>query len=100
MSTKIDEKIVREDLSDLFTSVLTDLTAMRAAIVAMSAKLDGDLVDVAAHRAAIVGITAKLDADVGVTDINYATACDPAADTTDCGLAVACDPAALDLAAT
>jgi len=57
MSTKIDEKIVREDLSDLFTSVLTDLTAMRAAIV---------------------GITAKLDADGGITDTDYAATWDPA----------------------
>ncbi len=34
-----------------------------------------------AQRAAIVGITAKLDADAGVTDTNYASTLDPAANT-------------------
>lgn len=37
--------------------------------------------DVAALRAAVVGITAKLDADGGVTDTNYASLHDPAAQT-------------------
>lgn len=35
--------------------------------------------DLAALRAAIVAITAKLDADAGVTDTNYASTCNPAA---------------------
>jgi len=35
--------------------------------------------DLAALRAAIVGITAKLDADAGVTDTDYAATWDPAA---------------------
>lgn len=38
--------------------------------------------DNAAMRAAIVAITAKLDADGGVTDVNYASTCDPPALTT------------------
>lgn len=35
--------------------------------------------DLAALRAAIVAITAKLDLDAGVTDVNYASTCNPAA---------------------
>jgi hypothetical protein len=35
--------------------------------------------DVAALRASIVLITAKLDLDAGVTDVNYASTCNPAA---------------------
>jgi hypothetical protein len=37
--------------------------------------------DIAAMRAAIVAVTAKLDADTGVTDANYASTWDPAATT-------------------
>ena len=37
------------------------------------------LADSTALRAAIVGITAKLDADAGITDTNYAATWDPAA---------------------
>lgn len=37
------------------------------------------LTDLTALRAAIVAITAKLDSDGGVTDTNYASTCDPAA---------------------
>lgn len=35
--------------------------------------------DIAALRAAVVAITAKLDADGGVTDTNYAATTNPAA---------------------
>ena len=35
--------------------------------------------DLAALRAAIVAVTAKLNADGGVTDADYAATCDPAA---------------------
>jgi tRNA threonylcarbamoyladenosine modification (KEOPS) complex Pcc1 subunit len=38
--------------------------------------------DLAALRAAVVAITAKLDADAGVTDTTYASLCNPAALTT------------------
>lgn len=43
--------------------------------------LDGDrtFADLTAIRAAVVAITAKLDADGGVTDTNYAATCNPAA---------------------
>ena len=35
--------------------------------------------DIAALRAALVAITAKLDLDAGVTDTNYASLCNPPA---------------------
>ena len=38
--------------------------------------------DLAALRAAVVAMTAKLDADSGVGDTNYASTCNPAALTT------------------
>ena len=59
----IDEAKIAEhaDNSALINALLTDLTAVRAAVVA---------------------ITAKLDADAGVTDTDYASTCDPAALTT------------------
>lgn len=41
--------------------------------------LDAALADLTALRAAVVAITAKLDADAGVTDTNYAATCNPAA---------------------
>jgi hypothetical protein len=41
--------------------------------------LDDARLDLAALRAAIVAITAKLDADGGVTDTNYAATTNPAA---------------------
>lgn len=37
------------------------------------------LADLAALRAALVLVTAKLDLDVGVTDANYGSLCNPAA---------------------
>lgn len=40
------------------------------------------LADVTAIRGAVVGITAQLDADAGVTDTTYASGNDPAALTT------------------
>lgn len=44
--------------------------------------LDAILADITALRASILLITAKLDADATVTDTNYAATCDPAALTT------------------
>ena len=41
--------------------------------------LEAILADLTALRAAIVAITAKLDADGGVTDTNYAATTNPAA---------------------
>ena len=41
--------------------------------------LEATRADLAALRAAVVAITAKLDADGGVTDTNYASTCNPAA---------------------
>ena len=40
------------------------------------------LADITAIRASLVGINAKLDADAGVTDTNYAALWNPAALTT------------------
>ena len=37
-----------------------------------------NLNDLAALRAAFVALTAKLDADNGITDVNYASTLDPA----------------------
>ena len=45
----------------------------------LRALLSATLVDLTALRASVVAITAKLDADGGVTDTNYASTCDPAA---------------------
>ena len=45
-------------------------------------QLNAILADLTAIRTAVVGITAKLDADVGVTDTDYASSLDPAALTT------------------
>lgn len=57
------------ELKYLLDSAQDDITALRAAIVAITAKIDV--------------LTAKLNADAGVTDTNYATnfasTCDPAA---------------------
>ena len=41
--------------------------------------LNAALADLAALRAAFVALTAKLDLDAGVTDANYAATVDPAA---------------------
>lgn len=45
----------------------------------LQALLEAVLVDMTAIRTAVVGITAKLDADAGVTDTDYASSLDPAA---------------------
>jgi len=37
--------------------------------------------DLDAHRAALVALTAKLDADVGITDTDYAATVDPVPNT-------------------
>jgi hypothetical protein len=66
--------------------ILADLTAVRTQVAA-------EVADTTAMRAAIVAITAKLDADAGVTDADYAATCDPAAQTSSA-------PAALTTPAT
>jgi hypothetical protein len=60
LGTVSDRETMRE-IRPLLTTILADLTALRAAVVA---------------------ITAKLDADGGVTDTNYASTTNPAALTT------------------
>ena len=59
-------------VGQLLNSLLADVTALHASVVAITAKLDV--------------ATAKLNSDGGVTDTNYAvdfaSACDPAALTT------------------
>ena len=54
----IDENLPNAEYRAMLTALLADMTAMRAAIVA---------------------ITAKLDADTGVNDTDFASSCDPAA---------------------
>jgi hypothetical protein len=49
----------------ILTQLLVDIAALRA--------------DAVANRAAVVALTAKLDADGGVTDTNYAATINPAA---------------------
>jgi len=73
--TSVDElKTLTDELHDdhaIFITLCTELELDLEAAVA----------DITAMRAAIVGITAKLDADGGVTDTNYAATWDPAAQT-------------------
>lgn len=61
MSTDISANSTRADEAAINSALLADITAVRAAVLA---------------------ITAKLDADAGVTDTNYAATCNPAALTT------------------
>ena len=48
-----------------------------------AAQLNNVVADITAIRAAVLAITAKLDLDGGVTDTNYAATCNPAALTSD-----------------
>lgn len=57
----ISAKTDHADAADLFTGVMADLAALRAAFLLL---------------------TAKLDLDGTVTDVNYASLCNPAALTT------------------
>jgi len=58
MAENVDNRSRYADTVAILNSLLTDITNIRAAVTA---------------------ITAKLDADAGVTDTNYAATCDPAA---------------------
>lgn len=51
----------------------------RDAVNELNTDADAVFADLTAIRAAIVAITAKLDLDAGVTDANYAATCNPAA---------------------
>lgn len=51
----------------------------RVEVAGLRTLLEAAQTDLAALRAAIVAITAKLDADGGVTDADYASTCNPAA---------------------
>lgn len=54
---------------------------MRKVLDAINTDIGRCVTDITALRAAIVAITAKLDADGGVTDVNYASTTNPAAQT-------------------
>jgi hypothetical protein len=56
-------------------------TSVQSALLTLEEKraLGDAAADIAALRAAIVAITAKLDLDATVTDTNYASLCNPAA---------------------
>jgi hypothetical protein len=60
---------VKAALLDMLLDILAGRTGAPATVLA----------DLAALRASIVAITAKLDADAGVTDTNYAATTNPAA---------------------
>jgi plasmid maintenance system antidote protein VapI len=68
---------------DSLVTLCTELRTDHATAITFAAELkvdaDAAFADLTAIRAAIVAITAKLDADAGVTDVNYAATCDPAA---------------------
>lgn len=51
----------------------------RVEVAELRKLLEAAQADLAALRASIVAITAKLDADAGVTDTNYAATTNPAA---------------------
>ena len=57
----------------------SDVHELRALMDALFVDLTAIRTDLTAARAAILLITAKLDADGGVTDTNYASTCNPAA---------------------
>lgn len=63
--------------------VVNELQADHGVFVTLTTELNTDadavFADLTALRAAVVAITAKLDADAGVTDTNYAATCNPAA---------------------
>lgn len=73
MTTRISAENINPEVKAALRDILLDVEAGR---VGGSAAVRADL---AALRAAIVAITAKLDADVGVTDTNYAATTNPAA---------------------
>jgi len=60
------------DLQELLKAAVADVTDLRTKYTAL-------LADVTAIRASVVGVNAKLDADAGVTDTNYAATWNPAA---------------------
>lgn len=67
-------RISAENIDPTTKAILRDMAADIAAQTTAAV-----VADLAALRAAIVAITAKLDADVGVTDTNYAATTNPAA---------------------
>lgn len=72
---RVSAELFDPTAKEVITQLLTDISALR--------------VDVAAQRAAIVALTAKLDADVGVTDTNYAATINPPASTSTTATVVA-----------
>lgn len=66
-------------MTTLLASDLGRETGMLSA--ALQLQFTKAVADITALRAAVVAITAKLDADGGVTDTNYAATCNPAAQT-------------------
>jgi len=65
---KVLEAIRAEVLASADDTVAASLSTFGGQVV----------VDLTAIRGAVVGITAKLDADLGVTDTDYASTLDPA----------------------
>lgn len=70
-----------QNVRDVVNELQTDHATIKTFIDECKTDIDAAVADITAMRAAIVGITAKLDADSGVTDVNYASSWDPAAQT-------------------
>lgn len=77
-----DQQSVTDMLLNIM-DVVNELQSDHAAFITLTTELKADgsaaFADLTALRAAIVGITAKLDLDGGVTDTNYAATLNPAA---------------------
>lgn len=72
MAKRLSAELLSITEKDVLASILADNVNLRTQLAAA-------VVDLGVLRAAIVAITAKLDADVGVTDTNYAATTNPAA---------------------
>jgi len=79
----VDLELLRASASAGGVVAVTELMADHATFITLATELKLDLnaaqADLTAIRAAIVGITAKLDADGGVTGTDYASLWNPAA---------------------
>ena len=67
------------NLVDAVNELIADHATFKTVVDEMNTDADAVFADLTAIRTAVVGITAKLDADAGVTDTNYASTLDPAA---------------------
>lgn len=78
-ATQGDMVRVLKNVRDVLNELQTDAGTNKTLIDELKTDLTALIADVTAIRTAVVGITAKLDADGGVTDTDYASSLDPAA---------------------